>query len=204
MDIIYEAAAKYVVLEQYEYEFVLSQNRRKKIVKVNFKNEDFFHLAGLQYLQDVNVPRNRKKTLDYILFENKITDTLLQKSKIYQNKIPDKDIKSRIEQLRFLEQYLDTDNIIRIFTTRNNRGMSSMINADYIIESQIKGSVDVVYIFLKHRKEEPDYCGIVSFFKKDTSLYGGDILYWMLKKKIQGRREMVLYQHEKYNEFIEK
>lgn len=62
MDIIYEAAAKFVALSLYEYEFVLSQNRHCKEIKVNFLNEDFYHLAGLQYVRGVDIPRNRKKT----------------------------------------------------------------------------------------------------------------------------------------------
>jgi hypothetical protein len=204
LDIVYEAAAKYVALEQFEYEFTLSQNRRKLIVRLNFEDGDFFHLCGLQYLKDISIPQNRRKTLENILMKKRITEAVLEQSNVYRHPRPDKDIKGRIEELRFLEQYLDTDNIIRVFTLRNQRNMSSFINADYIIESQFRESSDIVYIFLKQRDEKPDYCGVVSFFKKDSAVYGGDILYWMQKKKtsIYTQESIVLQRHPKYKEFI--
>lgn len=198
MDIIYEAAAKFVALSLYEYEFVLSQNRHSKEIKVNFLNEDFYHLAGLQYVRGVDIPRNRKRTLNDILFRQKITDGLLSKSEDYRNPIPDKDIRSRISLLRYLEEYIDNDNIIRIFTTRNQKNISSLIQADFIIESQFKGDMDIVYIFLKHRRENPEYCCVVSFFKKDQISYGGDIMYWMKKSKILGDKVKILYQHKNF------
>ena len=104
----------------------------------------------MQYVREIDIPRNRKKTLDDIVIKHKITDDILMKSSSYRNPLPDKDIKSRIDLLRFLEEYIDTDNIIRIFNTRNSANLSSQIDADYIIESQLKGDPNVVYIFLKH------------------------------------------------------
>ena len=121
MDIVYEAAAKYVALECCKYVFVLSQKRKNIVVRVDFKDEDFFHLAGLQYLTDIDIPQNRKKTLNSILFEKNLTEDFLHKSEIYRNPKPDKNIPGRIDHLRFLEEYLDTDNIIQDFYTSKPR-----------------------------------------------------------------------------------
>ncbi len=200
MDKIYEAAAKYVALSRYKYKFVLSQSRHCITVKVNFLDEDFYHLAGLQYIKGVDIPKNRKKTLNDILIKHKITDEVLSKSRAYTNPSPDKDIRSRIDLLRFLEEYIDNDNIMRIFTTRNQKNQSTLIKADYIIESQLKGDSDTVYIFLKHRTEDLSHCCVVSFFKKDQISYGGDILYWMQKAKILGESVTILYQHKDFSE----
>lgn len=204
MDRIYEAAAKYVALEQFEYEFILSHNRRKKRIRVNFKDEDFFHLTGIQYLTDIDIPRNKKKLLDAILFKKIISDEVLQKSQFFHYPKHDKDIKSRITELRFLEEYLDNNNMIRIFTTRNQKGLCSQINAEYIIESRLLGSTSTVYIFLKQREDDPEYYCVISFFKKDRITYGGDILYWMQKKKIRihDRSDKILFQHPYYHEFL--
>ncbi|MGN0170690.1 MAG: PBECR4 domain-containing protein [Lachnospiraceae bacterium] len=201
MDKIYEAAAKYVALEQFEYEFILSHNRRRKRILVDFKDEDFFHLTGMQYLTDIDVPRNKKKVLDAILIKKIISDQILQKSKFFHHPKHDKDIKNRIIELCFLEEYLDNQNIIRIFTTRNQKGFCSQINAEYMIESQLHGSSDKVYIFLKQRENNPEYYCVISFFKKDRITYGGDILYWMQKKKIciVNQTEKILYQHPNYH-----
>ena len=149
MDLIYECAAKFILLEQYQYKFIVSKNRKTKEIILNFCDKDFFHLAGLHYLTDISIPRNRKETLKNIIEKKKITDSLLYRSHFFTNPKPDKDIKSRIEELRFLEEYLDTDNMICIYSTRNMKYLQSYITADYVVESQLKGSQDIVYIFLK-------------------------------------------------------
>ena len=199
MDLIYECAAKFILLEQYEYKFIVSKNRKTWEIILNFCDSDFFHLAGLHHLTDISIPRNRKETLKNIIEKKKITDSLLYKSRFFTNPEPDKNIKSRIEELRFLEEYLDTDNMIRIYSTRNMKYLHSYITADYIIESQFKGSQDIVYIFLKQREENPDAYCVTSFFKKDTVTYSGDSLYWMLKEKISFNDCITLYQHPNYN-----
>lgn len=200
MDIIYECAAKFFTLQDFEYTFVVSKSRKSLELKLNFMESDFFHLAGLQYLTDISIPKNRKNTLHSILEKKNITDALLQKSRHFVQPKPDKDVKSRIEELRFLEQYLDTDNSIRIFTTRNSPHLSSQIDADYIIESQFKHSTDTVYIFLKERKEDPTHLCAVSFFKKGNLTFGGDSLYWLLKEKnsLQDGSSFTLFQHKDY------
>lgn len=198
MEKIYECAAKFIALSNNEYRFVVSQNRKCIEFRLNFKDNDFFHLAGLHYLTDISIPQNRQDTLINIIEKKKITDELLMKSRFYNNPKPDKDIKSRIEELRFLEEYLDTQNIMRIYNTRNNKHIQSFINADYLIESQFKNSKEVVYIFLKTRSEDSSHLCIVSFFKKDTITYGGDKLYWILKEKITNGIRTILYCHPNY------
>lgn len=202
MDLIYKCVAKFIHLEQYEYTFIVSKNRKTWKIALNFRDSDFFHLAGLHYLTDISIPRNRKETLKNIIEKKKITDSLLYRSRFFTNPEPDKDIKSRIEELRFLEEYLDTENMIRIYSTRNMKHLQSYINADYIIESQFKGSKDIVYIFLKQREEYPDTYCVISFFKKDTVTYSGDSLYWMLKEKVNTYGRITLYQHPHYKKSL--
>lgn len=198
MNIIYECAAKFIALENCEYRFVVSQKRKSREIFLNFRDSDFFHLAGLHYLTDINIPQNRQTTLKNIIEKGIITDNLLHKSRFYQSSNPHRDIKSRIEELRFLEEYLDTDNLIRIYNTKNDKYLQSHIRADYLIESQFKGSKDTVYIFLKKRNATSNYFCIVSFFKKGTVTYGGDKLYWMLKEKIKSTGSVILYRHNTY------
>lgn len=199
MDLIYECAAKFILLEQYEYNFIVSKNRKTWKIILNFCDSDFFHLAGLHYLTDISIPRNRKETLKNIIEKKKITESLLYRSRFFTNPEPDKDVKSRIEELRFLEEYLDTNNMIRIYSTRNTKYLHSNITADYIIESQFKGSQDIVYIFLKQREENSDVYCVTSFFKKDSVTYSGDSLYWMLKQKINSNHRITLYRHPNYD-----
>ena len=41
------------------------------------------------------------------------------------------------EMARFLEEYLDTDNLIRIYSTENMKYLHSYIDAEYILESRL-------------------------------------------------------------------
>lgn len=156
MDLIYDAAAKFLVLEQFEYHFVVSQKRKLQTINLNFIDTDFFHIAGLHYLTDIVIPKDRTKTMDEILIKHTISDRIVSKSVYYVSEDSKKDVKSRIEELRFLEEYLDTDNFIKIFNVRNQKGMSSVIKADYLIESWFKNSSDTVYIFIRRREENPN------------------------------------------------
>lgn len=199
MDLIYQAAAKYIALQQYEYEFVLSHRRKTKKIKLSFSDKEFFHLAGLQHLTDIQIPRNKNKTLDFILFTKTISDDVIGKSKFFKGNMPEGNIKARIEELRFLDEYLDTDNIIKIFSVQNQKYLSSLINADYIIESQICAGT-TVYIFIKCIDDTTGECRLVSFFKKENIAYGGDILYWMMKTKRNTftGHDLILYKHPNY------
>lgn len=93
MDKIYECAAKFIALENYKYRFVVSQKRKSRELLLNFYDTDFFHLAGLHYLTDISIPKNRQDTLKNIIEKKKITDELLHKSRFYTHPKPDKDIK---------------------------------------------------------------------------------------------------------------
>ena len=198
MALIYDAAAKFLVLEQFEYHFVVSQKRKLQTMNLNFIDTDFFHIAGLHYLTDIVIPKDRTKTMDEILINHSITDQTISRSVHYVSKDSKKDVKSRIEELRFLEEYLDTDNFIRIFNFRNQKGMASVIEADYLIESWFRNSCDTVYIFIRRREENPEYYCIVSFFKKNEVPYGGDNVYWMEKVKESADSRQVLYINPNY------
>ena len=182
------------------YEFHVSEKRKIKKINLKFSEKDFFHLAGFQHLKDVALPRNRSTTIKDIL-NGKITDKLLSRSKFYVNISKDeKNIKERIAELQYLEEYLDTNNIIKIFSLGNIPFMRSSIDAEYIIESSSLERNKTVYIFLKERTEEPGIYCVVSFFVKQQYTYGGNKLYWMLKKKYSKNSAVVLYQHPNYKE----
>lgn len=200
MDKIQEAAAHFLnLVTTTSYVFHLA-NRNVRVVSLNFTSRDFHHLAGLQYLTDISIPRDKKNTLSWILNkDHPITDEYLAKSSFYKGKPNDeKDIESRIAQLRFLEQYLDENNIIRIFSPKAGPYNNSVINCDYVIESKLAGSSDTVYVFLKHRNGIGSPCTVISFVVKKNVAYGGQNLYWMLKDKIVNGVRQTLYQHPQY------
>ena len=201
-DNIYESAQNFRELEQYEYRFVVSKNRKIQELKLDFRDTDFYHIIGLQYLKDIAIPRNRKATLKNILDVGNIRDEILQKSRFYNNLTTIYNVKSRIEESRFLATYLDVNNLIYIYSLSGRPYIHSQIKADFVIESKLPNSSITVYILIKRRKEDRDYYGIVSFFKKGNISYGGDALYWMLKEKKSKTNNTVitLCKNKNYNE----
>lgn len=201
MDKIQEAAAHFLnLVNTTSYVFHLA-NKNVRVVSLNFTSRDFHHLAGLQYLTDISIPRDKKNTLSWILNKDyPITDGYLAQSNFYKGKPNDeKDVESRIAQLRFLEQYLDENNIIRIYSPKDGPQNNSFIKCDYIIESQLPSSPTTVYIFLKHRAGIGSPCAIISFGVKRNVAYGGQNLYWMLKDKIVNGVRKTIFHHPQYS-----
>ena len=183
-----------------KYEFHISDRRKIRKLLLSFSQKEFFHLAGLQHLNDIALPKNRNTTIQAV-FDKKITDALLAKSKYYVNSLKEeKNIRDRICELQYLEDYLDTNNIIKIFSIKDTPFLHSDIHADYVIESSLSKRCKTVYIFLKERKEQPGVYCIVSFFVKKNFTYGGLKLYWMLKRKFVLGKTITLYHNDNYME----
>ena len=200
MDNITECANNFKNLLNTNYRFIISQSRTQKELKLDFRNIDFYHLAGLQHLSDLALPRNKKTILEEIILNPNLSDQKLSKSRHYRKK--GVNIEKRISELRFVDRYLDTDNLIRIFTNRSSKGRDlsggSFIDADYVIESTLKERGETIYAFLKERKYEEGIYRLNSFFVKETRSYNGDSVYWMLKQKNKGGVVTELYRHPNY------
>ena len=102
-------------------------------------------------------------------------------------------VKSRVDQLRYLEEYLDICDFIRIYEMQQ---FGSLIKADYFIEATSTKRNTTVYVFIRKRTQNDNYV-IVSFFAK-TNTYRGTAAYWMLKEKIVGDSVNELFRHPGY------
>ena len=197
MDVIYECADSFSKLLSKKYNFVVSKKRKIISFTVDFAETDFYNLAGFQYLNDLDIERDPRNTIN-VIKKHEITDEMLKKSKHYTcSSDEERDVEARIDRFRFMEQYLDINNLIKIFSVRNDKDLHSAIKADYIIESQLPGTNKTVYIFLRKRQEKDTFC-VVSFFEKKRVAYGGEKLYWMLKEKIHDGTREILFQHKNY------
>lgn len=59
-------------------------NRNVRVVSLNFMAKDLHHMAGFQYLTDINIPRDKKKTISWMLKDkivNGIRKTIFQHPK---------------------------------------------------------------------------------------------------------------------------
>ncbi|MBR1559385.1 MAG: hypothetical protein IJ646_03995 [Clostridia bacterium] len=197
MDSIYECAKSFRGLLTTRYLFVVSKRRTAIQFTLDFMETDFYHLAGFQHLDDIAIERDRNRTLD-LIDRRVITDGLLAKSRFYRDvpRVEYSDVKRRIEALCRLEQYLDARNYIKVFAVTDARSIS-LIGAEYVIKSSLRGAPDPVYIFLRRRRESDNYC-VASFFPEKNNAYGGEMLHWMLKLKITATEAVELYRHPGY------
>lgn len=203
MEIIQECARNFKALSaSTSYTFHTSLGKKISVFDIDFKIGDFHHAAGLQYLSDINIPRNVNKAVPWILDEKKpITDEYLAKSKEYKGKInQERDVELRISELRFLEEYLDQENIVYIYSPKDSPSNNSIIPCDYIIKSHSLRRNQTVFIFLIHRAGKDSPCRIISFGVKKNVEYGGIYQYVMLKDKIKNGIRVNVYRHPKYTD----
>lgn len=190
---IYECGKSFKNLLNVKYHFVISVNRKIRHLTIDFQSEDFRHVSGLHYIDDITIEKNPSKIINAIL-SNEITDELLDKSSKYTMIIKDfGSVKERISEMCFLEEYLDKSDFIRIFQMQD---FGSIIDAEYFIEASNFNRHSTVYIFIRKRKENDTYV-IVSFFKKHNA-YNGQTTYWMHKVKEKGTAITELYKHPNY------
>ncbi|MCM1156398.1 MAG: PBECR4 domain-containing protein [Roseburia sp.] len=194
MDKIYECARNFRVLMELKYHIVVSKNRRAIELVLDFVETDFRHISGLHYIDDIEIENDPQKLISAILDED-ITDTTLDKSQKYKSNIlyEGGSIENRVSEMRYLENYLDADNFIRICQMQD---FGSKIRADFFIESTLKDRGTTAYIFIRKREESDTYV-IVSFFEKHQ-VYQGINLYWMLKEKISKTVTVELYRNKNF------
>ncbi len=201
MEVIQECAKKFKMLaDTTSYTFHTSVNKKINVFNVDFQVGDFHHAVGLQYLHDIAIPKNTKKTIDWILDGTKpVTDEFLARDSEYKGKPnQERDVELRISEFRFLEEYLDIDNIVYIYSPKDSPYKNSIIPCDYIIESHLKSRNRTVFIFLKHRSGMESPCRIISFGVKKNVQYGGIYNYVMIKDKIKNGIRTNIFKHPRY------
>lgn len=178
MDNITTSLNAFQMLTEYTYDFLIAYNQNLHSIHLTFENKDFHHLAGFQYLNDIDIPKNHSLLFSHIK-SGKISDTYLSQSHNYQQvKESYANVKSRIKGLSFLMQFIDNKNLICKYIKNDNK--YSKINADYLIKSVLNGQT--AYIFIRKRRNQENYC-ICSFFLEPQSDYNGQKAYWFYKAK---------------------
>lgn len=177
---IQDALIMYQKIMGYKYRFTVSYKKTAYDFELTFNEGDFRHMAGLHYLNDIDIP-NAPRILFQKIENDKINDGYLSTSVNY-TKIQESyaNVKSRIYGLKFLEQFLDNRNLICKYVRYMN--LYSSINADYLIKSIVNHTT--AYIFLKKRNREDSYC-VCSFFIEPENEYKGISVYWLYKSKIK-------------------
>ena len=190
MDDLYNAASVFKELLDVEYVFVLGRKNVKATIHLIFHDTNFYHLAGLQHLEDIaHLRRNKKEIFKKILNQQiKIED--IQKSRFY------KDIEGRVAALSLLPLLLDSNETI--FKYNKERNCFSLIDADYLLENTLNRQT--LYTFLSKYPNDTFFCR--SFFPKDKKDYSVGQTRWTLlfKKKINKstNTEEILFRHKNF------
>ena len=192
MDILYKAASLFKELLDTEYVFVLGKKNTKTTIHLLFYDTNFYHLAGLQHLQDIAYLRKNRTVIFNKILEQQIKVEDIQKSRFY------KTIERRIEALSFLQSFLDSNETI--FKYNKQLNSFSLIDADYMLENI--SEEQTVYTFLSKHPNDTFFCR--SFFPKEKRDYSAGLERWTLlfKKKINksANTEEILFRHKNFKE----
>lgn len=181
-------------LFDYNYHFTISSSKKVHNIKLVFKDSDFFHLAGFQYLTDIDIPKSSSQMFDKI-DNHKICDDYLSGSKNYlQVNDSYANVKDRIYGLQFLREYIESKNTVFRYIKNMNR--YSSIQADFLIKSTINHQQ--AFIFLRKRTKEDTFC-ICSFFINPAKDYFGVRSYWLYKSCINTRTSVENVMIDKLN-----
>ena len=184
---ILTTANAYSQLLDIEYQIILGKKNKTIELKIGFEQSNFFHLAGLQYLEDMpDILRSRRDILFTKILDGNISVQQIESSSFYNV------IKERIDYLAFLESIIDSNKTI--FKNNTKLEVFSSIVAEFLVNNEIQARN--IFTFLSQDKQSGKYfCR--SFFPQMDKDYSEGQTTWTLlyKKKIykSKNQETVLY-----------
>ncbi|MBP3741617.1 MAG: hypothetical protein J6J00_01400 [Treponema sp.] len=184
---ILSSAMTYSKLLDIEYQLVLGRKNKTLALSIYFDENQFFHLAGLQYLTDrATLLYGDRSYLFQKILSGSITREQIESSSFYS------EIKERVDYLAYLETIMDSNKTIFKYNTKLDA--FSSITADFLMKNEIQSRN--IFTFLSQDKLNGKYfCR--SFFPQEDKDYSEGQTTWTLlyKKKIQKTPELetVLY-----------
>lgn len=158
MDPLCQIANNFLRLTRFSYRFELGKKGRIVDIDLRFDRGHFHHLAGFQYLRDIDFIRTaEREVVFHAVLEERITMASLKKSPNFQKILP------RLSVLNNLENYLDSDQLIFRYLEEKS---FSKIKADYLLENHLNDSIS--YLFIAKNNE---WFAAVSLFEKGTQNY---------------------------------
>lgn len=166
-DILYDAAIKYKELKNIVYTIILGRKNYSYTIVLHFPPESFFHLTGMQHLNDLTFSSTNKERIYKDILNKKLTNEDLKKSTFYDRW----HIDERISNLVLLKEMIESNSMY--YLIHGNKYIQyTSIKADYLCEyNHIK---NIVYLFLIHERKYPKFygeCKGCSFFIKHDHNY---------------------------------
>lgn len=152
--LLYNAVVAWKELTEYYYVLTFGYKQQLYTIHLSFPPEKFPHLAGFQYLKDINLPRfNPAKTMNMIL-SGKISHSQIEKGSRYEESV-----KPRLEALIRLKETLEQDFLLHSYMPRFY-SFTTQIKADYLISSAT-APVDFIFIIKSSSSGEISICDFV-------------------------------------------
>lgn len=175
MGLFFDAAVKWSRLQNTQYLLVLGHKKSTEYINITFRPEDFDHLSGMQYANDIDFGLHRNQyrgdKLIPALLSKKLDDSLIEKSQSWDK------ISERLSAIVRLDVILDSDFLIYKFD-RFKLPFHSDIKAAYCIYSEIHKNG--VFLFLDE-EQRCYYCK--SVFEQDCNDYRANQTRWTVLKK---------------------
>ena len=141
-DILKNSADAFNNLLHIEYLIEIGRKGKNVFYKLVFHEVDFKHLAGIQYLEDSPFSKMAADKVFIKSCDCEISEEDLALSSHFLK------IKDRLENLRNLEKYLDSN--MNVFKWDKTKSKISKIQADYMFKEKVASS-SKGYVFLKEK-----------------------------------------------------
>ena len=196
MSLFLDAAEKWSNLLDVTYSICIGHKGQNKILQLVFREDDFDHLSGMQYVKDVDFKLHRNeyrgRKLLQAVFSNKIDPTLIEKSAEWPR------ISCRLNGIQNIREFLNSDFKIYEFSARK-LPFFSKISASYVLyNSELK---EGLFLFLD-KDASHYYCK--SIFMDEMQNYTANQTNWVVLKKdmVENGSVTCLYLNPSYKEEV--
>ena len=171
MDKLLECAVAYKNLFDVTYDLKLGSRNKLVELSLYFAKENFYHLIGLEKLNDIQKVRgNPNKIFDKII-NREISYSDISKSAFFN------EIKSRLDYFPKLEQFLDDNYFTVAF---NKQKAYSDISAKYLFYLTDKNNY--IHYFISNKENEKKYFGVTFFVRENNDYIFGQRKFKVLYK----------------------
>lgn len=189
MDYLLESANTWEKLLNYKY--VITYFFKGNIVEINivFDKKDFYHLAGFQYITDIELPMVTRNSLLNAIKNEKITQQIISKSDNYERLIL-----PRIKILYKLEKLLDGHFSFYKYNPKFYPFYTD-INASFVI-SEIDSELKKFFFIIKTEQNKYHGCSIFEEGDKDFTVSQKRINFLKLEKiNTLTKEKVILYEN---------
>lgn len=199
-DILYEAAIEYQKLKNITYKIILGRKNCAYNIMLHFPPEAFFHMAGLQHLEDLTFPSTNKERIYKEILNKKFKVNDIQRSIFYEQCY----IEERLLNFRYLRKMIEANALYYLINVKKYIQYTK-IRADYLCE--FREIENILYLFIVKETINPRFeneCKGCSFFTKhryDYSIGASKTTTLLIERNDNGEC-VTVYKNPSYKEDI--